>query len=139
MKRFNLLSAVIAVVLMVTAVSCTTMRGTEDDYYYDRTQYDRVQPSNRIYVDDPYRGTIVLERDPYTGRYYEVGSYGGNYGYRNDRYSNVYRNNTRYNKTYNGNRNGTYNRNNNTSSQSQTEDQNRNQKREEARNKVLGK
>src|SRR5829696_1261062 len=93
MKRFNLLSAVIAVVLMVTAVSCTTMRGTEDDYYYDRTQYDRVQPSNRIYVDDPYRGTIVLERDPYTGRYYEVGSYGGNYGYRNDRYSNVYRNN----------------------------------------------
>src|SRR5215204_6474486 len=138
MKRFNLLSAVIAVLLMVTAVSCTTMRGTEDDYY-DRTQYERVQPSNRIYVDDPYRGTVVLERDPYTGRYYEVGTYGGNYGYRNDRYSNVYRNNTRYNKTYNGNRNGTYNRNNNTSSQSQTEDPNRNQKREEARSKVLGK
>ena len=139
MKRFNLLSAVIAVVLMVTAVSCTTMRETEDDYYYDRAP----RASNRVYVDDPYRGTVVLERDPYTGRYYEVGSYGGyssTYGYRNDRYGTVYDRNYRRNRTY-SNQNGNYNRNNtynNNTSQGQTEDQKKEQRREEARKKVLG-
>ena len=33
MKRFNFLSVAIAVVLMITAVSCTTMAGSQDDYY----------------------------------------------------------------------------------------------------------
>ena len=98
MKRFNFLSAVIAIVLVVTVASCTTMQGGgyEDDYYTD----SRRSP-NRIYVDDPYYGTIVLERDPYSGRYYQVGPY-NSYSryddpyYRNNNYRNrVYRNNQR--------------------------------------------
>ena len=137
MKRFNLFSVAIALVLMVTAVSCTTMRETEDDYYYDRTQ-----TANRIYVDDPYRGTIVLERDPYSGRYYEVSPY--------SRYSSPYgtsrRNNPYYgrrNNTYYGRNNNNY-RNNNTNvyqtPQKPTEGQirEREKNRDDARKKILG-
>jgi len=135
MKNFSLLSVVIAVVLMVTAVSCTTMRETSDDYYYDRT----AGSSNRIYVDDPYRGTVVLERDPYSGRYYEIGTYGASpYGYRNDRYSSV---NSRNYRKYrnNGSWNGNYNQNNNNNTyQGGTQNQTREQRRDEARKKVLG-
>jgi hypothetical protein len=131
MKRFNLIPAVIAIVLMITAVSCTTMTGTQDEYY-ERSR------ANRVYVDDPYRGTVVLERDPYTGRYYEVNS-----GYDNR----VYRSNSGYygrNNRYRSN-NGYYPRastprvyQNNT--QKPTEEQKRDQqiKRDEARKKVLG-
>ena len=94
MKRFNFIPAVIAIVLMITAASCTTMTGTQDEYY-ERSQ------ANRIYVEDPYRGTVVLERDPYTGRYYDVtygsriGSlYNGYYPYR------TYRHNGGYYRSY---------------------------------------
>lgn len=133
MKHFNFLSTVIVVLLMVTAVSCTTMRGTGDNGYYDTGV-----SSNRVYVDDPYRGTVVLERDPYTGRYYEVNTYGSvysPYGYRNNRYGN---NNRRYNRN-----NGYYNNNgysNNNTDQRQSQEQKREQdnKREDARKKILG-
>jgi hypothetical protein len=136
MKTFNFFSIAIALVLMVTAVSCTTMRGTDDGYY----ETQRVQGSpNRIVVDDPYRGTVVLERDPYSGRYYEVNSYGG--------YGSVYGN--RYDRRYNtyGNgysRNNRYYRNNNTSVYQQAPQATPEQKRQydqnkgEARRKVLG-
>src|SRR3954469_8426138 len=103
MKRSNFLLVAIALVLTITAVSCTTLTGTQDDYY--NGQEARVY-GNRVYVDDPYRGTVVLERDPYTGRYYEVNPY-GSYGNRNYRVynsnggyygrNNGYRNNNRYN------------------------------------------
>jgi hypothetical protein len=134
MKRFSILSAVMAVILMVAAVSCTPVREADDDYYYDRAQ----APS-RIYVDDPYRGTVVLERDSYTGRYYEVGpysSYYAPYAYR----SNPYYGN--YGRSY-GNRYRTYNRNttkNQYAASQPTEGQKRDleQKREEARRKILG-
>ena len=134
MKRFNFIPAVIAIVLMITAASCTTMTGAQDEYY-ERSQ------ANRIYVEDPYRGTVVLERDPYTGRYYEVNSYGSN--------SRVYRNNSVYNNGYYG-RNNRYRTNNSyprsssprvyQNSQQPTEEQKRDQqiKRDEARKKVLG-
>src|SRR4051812_40291834 len=99
MKRFNFIQAVIAVVLMITVASCTTMTGTQDEYY-ERGQ------ANRVYVEDPYRGTVVLERDPNTGRYYEVNSYGydnrvyrSNNGYYGN--SSYGRNNSRY-RTNNG-------------------------------------
>ena len=130
MKNFSLLSAVIAVMLTVTAVSCTTAQGGYDDEYYNT--YDRRTP-NRVYVDDPYYGTVILERDPYSGRYYQVSPYG---------YS--YRNNTRYNKVYSRNRNNYYYRNNqNTNTrnnQGQTEQQKKDweKQRNEARKKVLG-
>lgn len=130
MKNFSLLSAVIAVMLTVTAISCTTAQGGYDDEYY--STYDRRTP-NRIYVDDPYYGTTVLERDPYSGRYYQVSPYG---------YS--YRNNIRYNNVYSRNRNNYYYRNNQNSNprnnQGQIEQQKKDseKQRNEARKKVLG-
>ena len=136
MKRFNFIPAVIAIVLMITAASCTTMTGTQDEYY-ERSQ------ANRIYVEDPYRGTVVLERDPYTGRYYEVNSYGYN--------NRVYRSNNGYYGNSNYGRNNRYRSNNgynprstsprvNQNNQQPTEEQKRDQqiKRDEARKKVLG-
>jgi hypothetical protein len=129
MKRFNFLSVVIAMVLLVTAVSCTTMTGTQDDYY--NGDQARVY-GNRIYVEDPYRGTIVLERDPWSGRYYEVSPYGTYYGNRYyGRYDTYRRNNGYYNR---GNNN--YQR----QPQQPTEEQRRRneEQKNEARKKVLG-
>jgi len=125
---------VVALVLMVTAVSCTTMRGTEDEYY----ETQRVQGSpNRIYVDDPYRGTVVLERDPYSGRYYEVNSYGSSYGYgsRYDRRYNSSRSNRYYgnNNRYRTNNGSVYQQ---TPQHQSTPEQQRD--RQEARKKILG-
>jgi hypothetical protein len=128
----------IVLVLMVTAVSCTTMTGTQDEYY------ERGQTSNRVYVEDPYRGTVVLERDPYTGRYYEVNSYGSY----NNRYPRVYNSNS-YGRSYgSGSRsrnNDRYYRNDTRPSRPHqqapnTEEQKREQKqnKDEARKKVLG-
>ena len=131
MKNFNFLSVVIALVLMVTAVSCMTPQGGYNDDYY--TTNDRRAP-NRVYVDDPYYGTIVLERDPYSGRYYQVSPYGYSYGYNNRydrRYDNRYRDNYYYRRNQ-GNNSG--------NNQQQTEQQRKDweKKREEARKKVLG-
>jgi hypothetical protein len=137
MKRFNFLPAVIAVVLMVVAASCTTMGGTQDEYY------ERQTAGNRIYVDDPYRGTVILERDPYSGRYYEVGSYGSAYpgtlyrNYPDNRYYGRTNNNRNYNR-------GGYNRGNRgtqaTPPAQPTQDQirQREKTREEARKQILG-
>ncbi len=128
MKRFNLLTILLAVVVTFTAVSCTTTQGASDDYYENSRQV-----GNRIYVDDPYRGTVVLERDPYTGRYYDVtnsyGSYSNRYSpygydpyYRTNPY---YRNRTIYAPQQ----------------QQQTEEQRQDwqRQRDEARRKVLGR
>lgn len=137
MKRFNFLSVAIAVVLMITAVSCTTMAGSQDDYY--NGQEARTY-GNRIYVDDPYRGTVVLERDPRTGRYYEVSPYyNGYYGNRvySSRAYDPY-----YGSPYYGRRStGGYSRNNSSSNNNQnnqkpTEDDRKT--RDEARKKILG-
>ena len=142
MKRFSFLQVAIALILMVTAVSCTTMQGVEDEYY--STQSGRIA-TDRVYVNDPYRGTVVLERDPYTGRYYEVSSPYTTY---NNRYDSRY--DSRYDRRYGNSRtNNGYGRNNRTyrnngsyqqTPQKPTEEQIRsNQKnREEARKKVLG-
>ena len=72
MKRFNLLSVVMVLVLAVTAFACSPLTEADRDRYYERS----AATPTRIYVDDPYRGTVVLEKDPYTGRYYEISSYG---------------------------------------------------------------
>lgn len=138
MKRFNFLLVAIALVLTVTAVSCTTMAGTQDDYYDGQRVY-----SNRVYVEDPYRGTVVLERDPWTGRYYEVGGYSPNYTYGNRVYSRGYRtygsnypasrrNNGGYYNNVNNNNNSNNNQYNNRSSEDYKRD------KDDARNKVLG-
>ena len=140
MKRFKILSAVVAVILMVGAVSCTSMRDANDGYYYGN---DRVQGANRIYVEDPYRGTVVLERDPYSGRYYEVSPYGYSTGYGSNRYGTVYNNNnTRYRTrtTSRTNRNAERYERQTTTPPRQTEDQKKDMdnKRAEARRKILG-
>jgi hypothetical protein len=139
MKRINILSVMVALVVMITAVSCTTMTETQDDYY-GRTG------ASRVYVDDPYRGTVVLERDPYSGRYYEVSPY-GNYGT-----SRVYGSYGTYGgRYYNNNNSRNYNRNNNnrnynnrnyrgqdTQRPAQEQRTDHQQSREEARKKILG-
>ena len=118
---------VIAAILLVTAVSCTSTRDIyqEDDGY--RTS--RHAP-DRILVDDPYYGTIVMERDPFTGRYYQVGSYGQSaYGYDRYRDSRYYRNYPR--------RQVIYQQGNDT--RSEQSPQQKEASRQEARKKVLGK
>ena len=85
MKRFRILPVAVALVLMVAAVGCTTVREADGEYY------ERVSSTpGRVYVDDPYRGTVILERDPYTGRYYEVNRYGTYYGSRYRTYDPYY-------------------------------------------------
>ena len=120
MKSRNLLSMVIAAVLLVTAVSCTSTR----EIYEDETGY-RARPE-RILVDDPYYGTVVMERDPFTGRYYQVGTYGSPYGYDRYRDSRYYRNYPRRQVIYQREERP-----------SQTPQQ-RESSRQEARKKVLG-
>jgi hypothetical protein len=125
MKSHNLLSMVIAGILLVTAVSCTS---TRDIYQEDDDRVSRQTP-HRILVDDPYYGTIVMERDPFTGRYYQVGSYGQSaYGYGNDRYRD-----SRYYRDYP--RRQVIVQRNETPSQTP---QQKEQSRQEARRKVLG-
>lgn len=145
MKRFNFLTAAIAVILTVTAVSCTGLREMGGDDYYDNAV--RTNGHSRIYVEDPYRGTVVLEKDPYTGRYYEASPYGYSYGYRtaNPYYRSTpyYRNNRYYRTTpvYRGNGNSSnqrYERVPNTSKPTQPPTKEQEQKREEVRKKILG-
>ncbi|MGZ5287043.1 MAG: hypothetical protein ACXWB9_07660 [Flavisolibacter sp.] len=128
MKRFNLLSMAIAAILMVVAVGCTTLSESQDD------RYARTQGTDRIYVDDPYRGLVILERDPYSGRYYEINSrsiYNNGY-YRGGRYADPY--GRRYNNNNRNYRGGTVTQPRPTEQQREETQKNRN----EARNKVLG-
>jgi hypothetical protein len=142
MKHSNLLPAVFALLLVVAAVGCTTVGGAQDEYYEQRSTVG----GNRVYVDDPYRGTVVLERDPFTGRYYEVSPYGAPYGaYNNNR---IYRGNSGYygrtynNRNYNNRPVNVYRGSGTTTPtpQQPTDQEIRNQQksREEARKKVLG-
>jgi hypothetical protein len=138
MKRFNFLPVAIALVLIVTTVSCTTMAGSQDDYYENRSSRAY---GDRVYVEDPYRGTVVLERDPRTGRYYEVDSYyNGYYGNRYSSRAYGYPSSGYGRSPYYGRTNGGY-RNNSTATQNNTQRQSDNdrQTREEARKKVLGR
>lgn len=135
MKRFNFLPVAIALVLMVTAVSCTTMSGTQDDYYHDGQGTAQVY-GNRVYVDDPYRGRIVLERDPWSGRYYEVSPYGT---YNNRSYgSRTYGRSGYGSPSYRRNNSGYYPRGNQQNPQPQPSPQERKESKDEARKKVLG-
>ena len=137
MKSVKLLMSLLAVTAIMA--SCMTTQSATGDDYADMDNARRV--GNRVYVDDPYYGTVVLERDPYTGRYFDItnGHYGNrNYrygygvdpyrGYRGGYYGNrVYRNN---NNSF-GNQRGTIER----QAPSQQEVQ---KSREDARKKILG-
>jgi hypothetical protein len=131
MKRFKFLPVAIVLVLVVAAIGCTPLRETEGDEYYERVS----SAPGRIYVDDPYRGTVVLERDPYTGRYYEVGSY-SRYGTRYRGYDPYYGGGYNYPRT-----NRTYRTQRQTPAPkppTQEEIRQQQQNKNDARNKVLG-
>lgn len=133
MKRLSILTMTVVLVLMVAFTSCTTMQSGSDETYRNETA------ARRIYVDDPYYGTIVLERDPATGRYYQVspyGYYGNPYNTYNPYggYYGSYRNNRYYNNRY-------YRNNNQPRQQTQPSEQQRQEwerNRQEARKKILG-
>lgn len=130
--------AVIAM-LMVVAVGCTTMQGAQDDYY----EPNRVstQPS-RVYVEDPYvyGRTIVMERDPFTGRYYEVGSTGGLYNRSFSTYDPRYDSRMYDNRRYNNRRYNTYpSRGQVQQRPSAEERQADEQRRKDAKDAILGK
>jgi hypothetical protein len=140
MKRFKILPVAIVLVLMVAAAGCTTVREADGDEYYERVS----SSPGRVYVDDPYRGTVVLERDPYTGRYYEVSPYGTYQGSRYRTYDPYYNGRSTYPRTSYPRNNRTYRtqRQNPQPQQqppSQEEIRQKQQSKEEARKRVLGK
>ena len=75
MKNIKFILGLLSVVVVMA--SCATMEGATDDDYANNRQSRQI--GNRVYVDDPLYGTAVLERDPFTGRYYDV-TYGSRYG-----------------------------------------------------------
>ncbi|MFN2457306.1 MAG: hypothetical protein ABR502_03800 [Chitinophagaceae bacterium] len=99
MKRFNLVQVALLAVLMVVAASCTPYRDAYGEYYED-------EPVYRSYG-TPAIGNgsvIILERDPFTGRYYQVSPYGyysgSPYSYDNRYYNRGY---DYYNRGYSRN------------------------------------
>ena len=97
MKRFSFLQVALMIALMVVAASCTVTRGYDDEYYENDRR--RNAYGNQV---------IVVERDPYTGRYYEVDRYGNylgatQYGAYDRYYSNRYYDNRYYGNGYRNN------------------------------------
>src|SRR5690349_16912350 len=94
MKNIKLLLGLFTIVLVMASCAATQNTTSDDGYATDaRTQ----QIGDRLYVQDPYYGTVILERDPFTGRYYDVtygsriGSlYNGYYPYRTYRHNGGY-------------------------------------------------
>lgn len=130
MKSIKFLLGLLTIVLVMA--SCAATQGATYDDYANAPGSQQV--GNRLYVQDPYYGTVVLERDPVTGRYYDV-TYGSRFGtgyyggYGANPYGN-YRNNRVYRRS-GGNYNG------GTIQQGPSREQ-LNQHREETRRKVLG-
>lgn len=73
MKNVKFLLAIFTAAVLMASCATTQSASGED---YDELESTR-RIGNRVYVDDPYYGTVVLERDPFTGRYFDV-----TYGYR---------------------------------------------------------
>lgn len=79
MKQVSFLQVGLLAVLMAMIASCGVPMGTTGDYY------EEAPVRRNVYYGDPYYGgvnTIIVERDPFTGRYYQVapGGYGRAYG-----------------------------------------------------------
>lgn len=71
MKRNNFVSIAFIAVLMVLVVSCTPLQQSAGGY-------EEAPRNNRMYRTAPYgnRDVIVVERDPFTGQYYQVSPFG---------------------------------------------------------------
>jgi hypothetical protein len=147
MKNTFFRLTVAAALLAVGAIGCAPLQQSSGDDYYDPAPSVSSAPS-RIWVDDPYRpgATILMERDPYSGRYYPVQSpyntYGGIYTtpppYSS--YDPYYRDRS-YGR-YRGSRRGGYNRNAQPAPTPQQQEQVRRegeQRRERAADAILGK
>ena len=146
MKRFPFLPAALIAILTVVAVGCTVPYETAGGGYYE----DRVDHRGGYYGSPYGSNVIVVERDPYTGRYYEVNPYGNSRYYRGGAYGAPHggrviydnrSNNSRYNNSV---RNGGTYRNNDVQRQQQA--QQREQQRqadvrqmESTKESILGK
>lgn len=128
MKSVKFLLAIFTVGVVLAGCVTTQDSSRENFDEYERTR----RIGNRVYVEDPYYGTVVLEKDRYTGRYYDVTS-----GYR--RYSSPY---SRYDSYRNyGNYNRYYRNYNNSGSVQQPQkpsSEQIQQNKQEARKKILG-
>lgn len=130
MKNIKFLLGLFAAVIVMA--SCATTQGTMgDDYDNPRSQ----QIGNRIYMQDPYYGTVVLERDPFTGRYYDV-TYGSRYDYGYGRRYGGY--NRGGGRVYGGGVNRNYGGNGNVVRPQSPSREDIRQDREATRKKVLG-
>lgn len=98
MKRFNFLSMATIALLMVVAVSCTTVQ-TASEGDYDREDISRTR--RVVLVDPNYGFNTMLVRDAATGRYYEIETnrYGG-YSPYNSMYDRYYYDRRYYNNRY---------------------------------------
>jgi len=123
MKPLRTLPVVIVLAIVVATVGCTPLR--EADGY-------ETAGADRVYVDDRYGGTLILERDPYTGRYYEVGRI-GTYSNRYGGYDPYYRSYPRYRPVYRTPRQTTP-----PPPPTQEQIRQKEKNRQDARNRVLG-
>ena len=131
MKNIKFLLGLLTVVIVMA--SCATTQGAMDDSDMDNPRTQQI--GNRVYMQDPYYGTVVLERDPFTGRYYDV-SYGSRLGYGSP-YGIYNRGNYNRGGHYNGGRNSGRSNGNVIRQQAPTRDQVQ-PNREETRKKILG-
>ncbi len=79
MKNFKYFQLAVIVTLMFTAVSCTVTRNG-----YEGSPYEN---GSKYYESAPYansRNYIILERDPFTGQYYQLNSGVSSSPYAND-------------------------------------------------------
>lgn len=91
MKRFPFLQVAFLLALTVAFASCTLPR--EASGYYDDEPVAR-----NPYYDGYGTRTIVVERDPFTGRYYEVSPYGNSIYPSAPVYDSRYYNNRQYSR-----------------------------------------
>ncbi|RYZ23384.1 MAG: hypothetical protein EOO16_05210 [Chitinophagaceae bacterium] len=82
MKNTFFRSTVAAALLAVGVVGCAPLQQASGDDYYDPSAPRVSTAPSRVWVDDPYRpgSSILMERDPFSGRYYPVASPYNSYG-----------------------------------------------------------
>lgn len=59
-------------VLLLTTVAALIMSCATTQSVITDNGVEAQRMGNRVYVQDPYYGTVILEQDPITGRYFDV-------------------------------------------------------------------
>lgn len=138
MKHTSFLQVALLAVLVVAAASCGMPMGAQGDYY------EGAPARRNIYFDDSYYGNpnaVIVQRDPFTGRYYQVNP-GGFYGSQAPYYNRRYNKNRYYNnRSYNTGRNNNYRTYPQAQQRQQAPAQREqvNQNHDQARDAILGK